>query len=87
MTSLIAFAALDAFGRTGFGTLLGVVAFLVAVSALMRVEACLCAVTSPMTNLLAIDTGNFGLVVLTLRLLLRTVLECMSASTILGSAA
>jgi len=81
MAGFVALAALDALSRTRLRTLLGVMALLVTVPALMRIEACLCAVASTMSSLLAIDTGNLGLMTWALRLLLFAVLANMAKFT------
>jgi hypothetical protein len=74
MAGLVAFAALDTLSRARLGALLGVVALLLAVLAGVRVDALLRTVASTVTNLLAVDAGDLGLVVLALGLLLLAVL-------------
>jgi hypothetical protein len=74
MASLVALAALHTLSRARLGALLGVVALLLAVLAGVRVDALLRTVASTVTDLLAVDAGDLGLVVLALGLLLLAVL-------------
>jgi hypothetical protein len=74
MASFVALAALDTLSRARLGALFGVVALLLAVLAGVRVDALLRTVASTVTDLLAVDAGDLGLVVLALGLLLLAVL-------------
>ena len=74
VAGLIALAALYTLSGARLGALLGVVALLLAVLARVGVDALLGAVAGTVTNLLAVDARDLGLVALTLRLLLLAVL-------------
>jgi hypothetical protein len=74
VASLAALAALDALGRTRLRALLGVVALLLTVFAGVRVDALLGTITGTVTDFLAVDAGDLGLVVLALGLLLLAML-------------
>jgi hypothetical protein len=74
VASLVALAALDALGRTRLRALLGVVALLLAVLAGVGVDALLGTITGTVTDFLAVDTGDLGLVVIALGLLLLAIL-------------
>jgi hypothetical protein len=85
VTGLVALAALDAFSRTWLGTLLSVVTLLLAVLAGVGVDTLLGAVTSTVTDLLAVDTLNLWYGVLALSLLLLAVLANMTKLTAIAA--
>ena len=78
VASLIALPALDALGRTRLRALLSVVALLLAVSASVRIDPLLGAVSGTMTFLRAVDTLDGRCHRNVLRLLLLTMLKCVS---------
>jgi hypothetical protein len=74
VAGLVALAALDAFSRARLGALLGVVAFLLAVLAGVRIDALLRAVAGAVADLLAVDASDLRRSLLTLGLFLLAVL-------------